>query len=49
MDTALVQLDQGSGGRAMHELIDTLFMSAFNNPLLAERNDSAVSKFRTQR
>jgi hydrogenase expression/formation protein HypE len=26
----------------MHELIDTLFVSAFNNPLLAERNDSAV-------
>jgi hydrogenase expression/formation protein HypE len=41
---ALIQLDQGSGGRAMHELIETLFMSAFDNPLLAERNDSAVFK-----
>ena len=28
----------------MHELIETLFMSAFDNPLLAERNDSAVFK-----
>ena len=44
MDPGLIQLDQGSGGRAMHELIETLFMSAFNNPLLAERNDSAVFK-----
>ena len=26
----------------MHELIDSLFVSAFENPLLAERNDSAV-------
>ena len=42
MQSALIQLDQGSGGRAMHELIDTLFMSAFENPLLGERNDSAV-------
>ncbi|MGC9965667.1 MAG: hydrogenase expression/formation protein HypE [Syntrophobacteraceae bacterium] len=44
MQPALIQLDQGSGGRAMHELIETLFMSAFDNPLLAERNDSAVFK-----
>ena len=29
MDPGLVQLDQGSGGRAMHELIDALFLSAF--------------------
>ncbi len=42
MDQGLVQLDQGSGGRAMHELIDDLFLGAFNNPLLLERNDSAV-------
>ncbi|MDA8305788.1 MAG: hydrogenase expression/formation protein HypE [Deltaproteobacteria bacterium] len=42
MDPGLVQLDQGSGGRAMHELIDALFLSAFENPLLLERNDSAV-------
>jgi len=30
----------------MHELIETLFISAFDNPLLAERNDSAVFKVR---
>jgi hydrogenase expression/formation protein HypE len=33
----------------MHELIDTLFVSAFNNPLLAERNDSAVIEIRGER
>ncbi|MFZ2448692.1 MAG: hydrogenase expression/formation protein HypE [Syntrophobacteraceae bacterium] len=42
MDHGLIQLDQGSGGRAMHELIDGLFISALSNPLLNERNDSAV-------
>jgi hydrogenase expression/formation protein HypE len=42
MEPGLVQLDQGSGGRAMHELIDDLFLNAFENPLLLERNDSAV-------
>jgi len=42
MESGLVQLDQGSGGRAMHELIEGLFMTAFSNPLLLERNDSAV-------
>ncbi|MGC9195419.1 MAG: hydrogenase expression/formation protein HypE [Syntrophobacteraceae bacterium] len=42
MGPGLIQLDQGSGGRAMHELIDSLFLSAFENPLILERNDSAV-------
>jgi len=46
MDPGLIQLDQGSGGRAMHELIDSLFVSAFKNPLLEERNDSAVFEIR---
>jgi hydrogenase expression/formation protein HypE len=49
MDPGLIQLDQGSGGRAMHELIDTLFVSAFSNALLAERNDSAVFEVRDGR
>ncbi len=49
MDQRLVQLDQGSGGRAMHELIDGLFISAFSNPLLAERNDSAVFEVKAGR
>ncbi|MEM5787314.1 MAG: hydrogenase expression/formation protein HypE [Syntrophobacteraceae bacterium] len=42
MEKGFIQLDQGSGGRAMHELIDGLFISAFSNPLLTERNDSAL-------
>ncbi|MEN6437847.1 MAG: hydrogenase expression/formation protein HypE [Syntrophobacter sp.] len=42
MESGLVQLDQGSGGRAMHDLIEGLFMTAFSNPLLLERNDSAI-------
>ncbi|MHC1727352.1 MAG: hydrogenase expression/formation protein HypE [Syntrophobacteraceae bacterium] len=42
MDSGLIQLDQGSGGRAMHDLIEGLFIKAFSNPLLLERNDSAV-------
>ncbi len=37
-----IQLDHGSGGRATHELIEELFVSAFSNPYLAELNDSAV-------
>jgi hydrogenase expression/formation protein HypE len=42
MNPGIIQLDQGSGGRAMHELIEGLFMKAFSNPLLLERNDSAI-------
>lgn len=36
-----VQLAHGSGGRAMNELIDQLFIKAFNNELLAKKNDQA--------
>jgi hydrogenase expression/formation protein HypE len=42
MHSGLIQLDQGSGGRAMHELIEDIFMKTLSNPLLQERNDSAV-------
>ena len=42
MKPEIIQLDQGSGGRAMHELIGGLFMKAFANPLLLEGNDSAL-------
>jgi hydrogenase expression/formation protein HypE len=42
MNSGLIQLDQGSGGRAMHELIDNVFLKAFSNPYLMERNDSAT-------
>ncbi len=36
-----VELSHGSGGRAMAQLIDQLFLPAFNNPWLAEKNDQA--------
>lgn len=37
-----IQLDQGSGGRAMHELVSGLFVRAFANEYLLELNDSAL-------
>ncbi|NSW85196.1 MAG: hydrogenase expression/formation protein HypE [Syntrophobacteraceae bacterium] len=42
MDVDTVQLDQGSGGRATHELVEGLFVSAFRNEYLEEMNDSAL-------
>lgn len=36
-----VQLAHGSGGRAMQQLINSLFMEAFANPWLAEQEDQA--------
>ena len=36
-----LQLAHGSGGLAMQQLIDGLFMKAFNNPWLAEQEDQA--------
>ncbi len=41
-DSGLIQLDQGSGGRAMHDLIEECFINTLGNPLLLDRNDSAV-------
>jgi len=35
-------LDHGSGGKASHDLIKEAFLPFFDNPLLAEMNDSAV-------
>lgn len=37
----LVELSHGSGGRAMAQLIEQIFFSAFDNPWLAQRNDQA--------
>ena len=37
----VVDLSHGSGGRAMAQLIDELFMEAFDNPWLREANDQA--------
>lgn len=42
MTSATIQLDHGSGGRAMHELVRDLFASAFDNEFLQEMNDSAL-------
>ncbi len=39
--TDVVQLAQGSGGRAMERLLDTVFRPAFGNPLLDRRHDGA--------
>lgn len=36
-----VDLTHGSGGRAMYQLIDQIFISAFENQWLAQKNDQA--------
>jgi hydrogenase expression/formation protein HypE len=41
-DYPKVLLAHGGGGKLMHQLIETLFRSAFRNPLLEPRHDSAV-------
>ncbi len=42
MEPKTIQLDQGSGGRATHELVSELFVKHFQNDLLLAMNDSAV-------
>lgn len=42
MQVKTIQLDQGSGGRATHELVGELFIRAFRNDFLLELNDSAL-------
>ena len=37
-----VDLTHGSGGRAMAQLIEQLFAAAFDNPVLAQKNDMAI-------
>lgn len=37
-----IQLDQGSGGRATHELVQKLFIESFKNEFLLQMNDSAL-------
>jgi hydrogenase expression/formation protein HypE len=39
-----IQLDQGSGGRATHELVEEIFIDAFRNEFLLEMNDSALMR-----
>jgi len=42
MDFGTVQLDQGSGGRATHELVQEFFLKFLSNDYLGEMNDSAL-------
>jgi hydrogenase expression/formation protein HypE len=42
MTSGTIQLDQGSGGRATHELVRDLFLKFLNNEYLEEMNDSAL-------
>lgn len=42
MHSGTIQLDQGSGGRATHELVQELFVRSLNNEYLSEMNDSAL-------
>lgn len=42
MQGAVVTLAHGSGGRLYHQLVEEVFLPAFDNPLLRELNDSAV-------
>jgi len=37
-----VEMSHGSGGRAMAQLIDELFLAAFDNPMLRQMNDQAA-------
>ena len=40
--TACVQMAHGSGGTAMHRLLESLFLPAFANPALAAQHDGAA-------
>ena len=42
MNSGTIQLDQGSGGRATHELVQDLFIKFLSNDYLREMNDSAI-------
>ncbi len=44
-----VDMTHGSGGRAMAQLIDELFMSAFDNEFLRQQNDQACFRVPTGR
>ena len=37
-----IDMSHGSGGKAMAQLVDELFFTAFANPLLEQRNDQAM-------
>jgi hydrogenase expression/formation protein HypE len=37
-----IQMAHGSGGTVMHKLLESVFLPAFSNPLLAEQHDGAA-------
>ena len=41
MKSDKIMLDHGSGGRASHRLISEFILKYFNNPILADLEDSA--------
>jgi len=41
LETGHVEMSHGAGGRAMAQLIDEVFVAAFDNPLLSQGNDQA--------
>jgi len=47
--TSHIQLAHGGGGRLMHQLIEKLFLPAFQNPLLEQRHDGALLELAGQR
>lgn len=44
-----IMMAHGSGGRAMHSLIDSLFMKKLGNDILLEKKDSAIFKIGNSR
>ena len=44
-----IELNHGSGGRAMAQLVEQLFLPAFDNQWLAQRNDQASFNVKTGR
>lgn len=49
MNDEKILLDHGSGGKISHHLTTDLMLSNFDNPILAELNDSAVVELERQR
>jgi len=48
-DYRQVLMAHGGGGKLMHQLVDKIFMAAFDNPLLKAKHDSAVMKLEGRR
>jgi hydrogenase expression/formation protein HypE len=42
IEAGRVDMTHGSGGKAMAQLVDEVFVAAFDNPLLAKKNDQAL-------